>query len=1556
MGRRPSPRVSSIASLRSLSLFPVVFLLFSCVVIGGSASIKAGATSTLSACSEFAPGPSATPTKSPSTPKPSAQPTSVSKLTTPSSYCEPYDSYSTNVTTICSFVTQSTDLVVISSCAHNGGECTGDTYFVLYDSVGSVVALNDDRCGYCSAITFTPPTTACTVYYLHQLCYQFRACSAHTAITNGYVISNPTSTPTLTPTCTPSLMPTTAATLPTAAPTALTLHVPLSLQLEALYDLYLTLGGDEWHRSDHWSDIPEIIATNGSAGLLMDILLDNASDYFNDTIRLSGVAIENGTVVSLYLWFNNLVGTLPDSLALLTGLQRLQIGHNYISGTIPDAVAYLTNLVSLDFESNFLSGTIQSAVFDNLCGLKALVLNRNILSGSLPSLNASVVSNSKLHSVELFDNMLTGSLSADFCALPALEVLLAANNYFTCYEICNAINSNAILDYMSMGEVPVCYGYQIESLCAVERSLNINSRIPDTTETSLKMSVSDRYFSTSSSSDHTVLVQTDTYQYFISDIQRFALSFNGDILFGNIRAYDGIYFPFNYVVRIGVSKDGSQYEYSYFCGYCREGSYYDIDEQNSFYATGSPYPGTNGAPAFTSALPFLSVYVFVQSVGLYDYLIYVPGYSFVLDQIESTASHVWDCDAGSGSTTNPCTWYGIGCIGDFITSIILPSSSLTGTIPAEIGNLTTLLKVDLSHNSLSGCLPESLSQMADLVYFDVSNNALTGSLPASFADLISLQYLSLYSNGLGGTVPAFVGSLTNLDTLYLHSNSFEDEVPYEICDLVNASVRLDGNAFGCYQDCGLAANVTNINYGDIGPCMPTMAPTPPPPKEISKGAVAGVIVAGALFVSSLLFLWYRHELRKQEYIEYPLHRLIIDGRLEVLTEEFVRENLSSARKSFRGRTALTLLLETLHEEVDADISEEVLFTLVDNSMNLKLKRDMELDDDSASTWVTLIQSNHDVAFAVVQRLLVEYDSQAETLAASVDSMGRRCVDLASPRCKEVISQSLMLYHKFELKPGPPEHKSATSLVRFATMHTSTADNDSIRLKTVQTPVALKFMKHRAQYVTEIGARSSANFDGEYVILVKESYDGESLEEDDVAFRASAVKKGYLDYKFCVVMDVADNNLQRVILQQHIAGHDWDMIKLITKSLCGCLQHLHARNVVHGDLKPLNVVMVNNSVRLIDFDASSRFSDEGDGQFAGAKYSSAYIPPELFHERLPGKTVVKTYVKSSSTGVPVGVRKRLKHPGDSLTVYDHPLGYALLRSSPSQDMWSFGAILYFLCTGVTLFQASVEDNISKADMNLAHYWLETTKEEKLSAVTDKYARNLLSLLLSRNPRKRPSPDRVLSHPFLSNKRPERMVGEDPKFDVFISYRVASDSAHATMVHDALIKLKVEDEADEAGTRPIRVWLDKHCLLPGQPWEEGFCDGLVNSACFVCLLSRNAINHPEKAWQNFTKLEEGSRCDNVLLEWRLALELRDRHLIEGVFPVLIGDEQMQQVASDGGIGVSERMMYTDYFPTGCHPSGVPDIAIGSVESKVREHLDRHGLGLPLEGNRSARELRW
>ena len=174
--------------------------------------------------------------------------------------------------------------------------------------------------------------------------------------------------------------------------------------------------------------------------------------------------------------------------------------------------------------------------------------------------------------------------------------------------------------------------------------------------------------------------------------------------------------------------------------------------------------------------------------------------------------------------------------------------------------------------------------------------------------------------------------------------------------------------------------------------------------------------------------------------------------------------------------------------------------------------------------------------------------------------------------------------------------------------------------------------------------------------------------------------------------------------------------------------------------------------------------------------------------------------------------------------------------------------------------------------------------------------------------------------MSQKKVVRLVGESAAYDVFISYRVNSDAHHAEMLYNLL-----------TGSG-LKVWWDKICLEPGVEWKEGFCAGLVNSRAFVCLVSRDAINHPECAWQNFSKLTAESACDNVLLEHRLALELKDLGLIEYVFPVMIGR------------AVNEGTVYDNFFQGGGSPKA-PDVSVASVEAELRKHMNSQGLGSPL-----------
>ena len=207
-----------------------------------------------------------------------------------------------------------------------------------------------------------------------------------------------------------------------------------------------------------------------------------------------------------------------------------------------------------------------------------------------------------------------------------------------------------------------------------------------------------------------------------------------------------------------------------------------------------------------------------------------------------------------------------------------------------------------------------------------------------------------------------------------------------------------------------------------------------------------------------------------------------------------------------------------------------------------------------------------------------------------------------------------------------------------------------------------------------------------------------------------------------------------------------------------------------------------------------------------------------------------FFESHRIGHSVGVR--------AVSTWSPKSGYNLVTAAPAHDMWALGCLLYLLCTGTTLFQSTVEDNLAD-DFGSVYHWTEETKKKKLSRVTDYLAKNLLSLLLSKDPNLRPNAEHVLSHPFLTGNPYSRLQGEEPQWDVFLSYRVDSDSDHVEDLYTALLE------------RGLTVWWDRMCLLPGQNWEEGFCSGLVTSRCLVCLLSRGAIKNPN---EGLAKLRE------------------------------------------------------------------------------------------------------
>ena len=174
-----------------------------------------------------------------------------------------------------------------------------------------------------------------------------------------------------------------------------------------LQDFFAATRGPQWYNNSGW------------------LLATPVCDWFG----ISCGSGPNGSITGIELPGNNLTGTLPDTLSLLTTLQTLDVVGNQLTGTLPASWSALTSLTAFYAYDNQLTGSLPPS-WASWTQMATLYLNDNALSGTLPSSWSALRS---LVDLVLIYNMLSGLLPDSWSAIGGgdLQMLSLGNNQFS---------------------------------------------------------------------------------------------------------------------------------------------------------------------------------------------------------------------------------------------------------------------------------------------------------------------------------------------------------------------------------------------------------------------------------------------------------------------------------------------------------------------------------------------------------------------------------------------------------------------------------------------------------------------------------------------------------------------------------------------------------------------------------------------------------------------------------------------------------------------------------------------------------------------------------------------------------------------------------------------------------------------------------------------------------------------------------------------------------------------------------------------------------------------
>ena len=446
---------------------------------------------------------------------------------------------------------------------------------------------------------------------------------------------------------------------------------------------------------------------------------------------------------SLRLASNNLTGSLPPEIALLSNLKMLQLHENSLAGPIPSYLNALTSLNVLDMEKTSLTGTLPTQLLD-ITTLTKLYLGDNSLNGALPTELGQLIN---VETLQLNANQFTGTIPS--------ELALLSNKLTRLFLTNNRIG----------GRVPA----------AIQQLTNMEELYVDGNE--LMGTLEDFPLTAAPNLRH--LVASDNL------LTGFLPSTIG--LMPSIRILILEKNQFRGPIPENIAQVANTLQILHLSRNLITGTIPtdvgSLDQLIEFHAGNNQLQGTipvELAAAFS--LRSLSLDNNRLSGNIPLELSFLPELSKLKLDHNNFRGQI---PVELQFLANTLTW------------LDLSWNALTGAVPTEMGLLTNLEWLYLERSNLSGPIPTEFGSLTNLRELSLYGMQLTGTIPTEFGKLAdSMQGMFLHESYFEGNIPSELGLLSQMTSIWLHLSALTGTMPQEVCNLLQTG-KLQTLAIDC---------------------------------------------------------------------------------------------------------------------------------------------------------------------------------------------------------------------------------------------------------------------------------------------------------------------------------------------------------------------------------------------------------------------------------------------------------------------------------------------------------------------------------------------------------------------------------------------------------------------------------------------------------------------------------------------------------------------------------------------------------------------------------------